>query len=182
MLPPRVAWFNVRARATARRIHDDAPKASLRPEDLSILLGLANGRRTVVELGTRKAWTAIALALADKGRRVVTYDPIVQQPRDHYLALVGSDVRERITLVDLQGETGPIDGLCDVDFLLIDSSHARQATIREYVAWKPALAPGAIVVFDDYSHPDFPGVKEAVDADLKLDGHTAGLMFIHRAE
>lgn len=182
VLPARVAWFNVRARATAVRIRDDAPKAALRPEDLSVVLDLAQGRRTVVELGTCKAWTAIALAMADDQRRVVTYDPIVQHPRDCYLALAPADVRNRITLVDLPGETGPIDGLRDVDFLLIDSSHERQPTVREYNVWKPVLAPGAIVVFDDYSHPEFPGVRAAVDSDLKLDGHSAGMMFVHRVD
>jgi predicted O-methyltransferase YrrM len=177
-LPISVAWFHTRARFTAWRIGDDAPKAAVRPEDLAVLLRVARGRREVVELGTAKAWTAISLALAQRDRRVTTYDPIVQPVRERYLALVPRSVRERLVLVDMSGDSGPSAQSATVDCLFIDASHERTATIREYEAWKPALATGALVVFDDYGHPDFPGVRQAVK-DLELQGRTAGLLFVH---
>ncbi len=44
-------------------------------------------------------------------------------------------------------------------------------------AWHGALAPGALIVFDDYAHPDYPGVREAV-ADLGLRGEMAGTLYV----
>jgi hypothetical protein len=67
-----------------------------------------------------------------------------------------------------------------VELLFIDSSHERAPTVLEFRAWRPLLGPGAVVVFDDYGHPDWPGVAEAV-ADLGLDGEVRGGLFVWRA-
>ena len=48
------------------------------------LLALAERREAVVGLGTGTAWSAIALALGDRARRVVSYDPSVRAERDAY--------------------------------------------------------------------------------------------------
>ena len=47
-------------------------------------------------------------------------------------------------------------------------------------AWRPALAPGALVLFHDYGHPGFPGVAEAV-SKLGLHGSADGGIFVWRA-
>ena len=39
--------------------------------------------------------------------------------------------------------------------------------------------PAAAVVLDDYSHPEFPGVTQAVRA-LGLDGEERDGLFVHR--
>lgn len=179
MLPPRVAWFQARARRAARTGGDDWTLLSAtRPEDLARLLAVARGRREVVELGTGTAWTAISLALDDRHRRVTTFDPIVRPERGRYLELVGPRARARIELRDEPGERGP-GGRRSVDLLFVDSSHERDATVRELEAWRPALAPGAIVVLDDYDHPDYPGVREGVE-QLGLTGERQGTLFVHR--
>jgi predicted O-methyltransferase YrrM len=143
-----------------------------------VLLRVADQRKEVVELGTSKAWTAISLALAQRDRHVTTYDPAAQEVRERYLDLA-PQVRDRITFVAEPGEVGPLAGSAPVDFLFIDASHEKLSTIREYEAWRPALADDAVVVFDDYEHPDFPGVADAV-TDLELPGDTTGFLFIHR--
>jgi hypothetical protein len=66
-----------------------------------------------------------------------------------------------------------------VEVLFIDASHDRAATIREYEAWRPVLANDSVVVFDDYDHPDFPGVTDPI-TELNLAGEAAGFLFIHR--
>lgn len=131
-----------------------------------------------MELGTATAWTAITLALDDRRRRVVTYDVIEREKAMCYLDLVGPDVRERIELVVAPGCTGPRDQQ-PVDLLYIDSSHTRGHTIAEVRAWQPYLQPGAPVLFDDYTHPDYPGVREAIE-ELGLKGELRGKLFIHR--
>src|SRR5204863_9867176 len=107
-----------------------------------------------------------------------TFDPIVRPERRAYLELAGPRARARIELRDEPGDRGPGD-LRGVDLLFVDSSHQRDETIREVEAWRPALAPSAIVVFDDYGHPDYPGVREAID-ELGLPGERAGTLFVHR--
>src|ERR1700691_5676695 len=76
-VPLRVAWFEWRARRLASSTGDQFSLVSAtRPDDLAVLLKLAQNRRRVVELGTGTGWTAIALALADAEREVITYVPI----------------------------------------------------------------------------------------------------------
>src|ERR687886_585802 len=85
-LPPRVAAFQARAMLRAWRLGDDwALESSTRPRDVAELLRLARGRRSVVELGTAAGWTAGALVLADRGRRVASFDPVVRDHREAYL-------------------------------------------------------------------------------------------------
>ncbi len=180
MLPPPVAWFQLRARRLAWRTNDHFSLTSAtRPPNLKKLLDLAGGSNYVVELGTATAWTAISLALASSDRRVITYD-VIQRPEPHrYLGLVNHSVRARVQLVTAPGSQGPPDST-PVGMLYIDSSHERQETVAEVLAWQPVLCPGAPVVFDDYTHPDYPGVADAV-AQLGLSGEQQGSLFVHRA-
>jgi hypothetical protein len=130
----------------------------------------------VVELGTGTAWTAISLAIAENDRDVVTYDPVLRVERERYLALADQSARNRVVFVDEQGSTGPRDG-AKVNLLYIDSAHERQVVLDELEAWRPALAPGAVVVLDDFTHPEFPGVREAV-RELGLNGAQHGTLFV----
>jgi predicted O-methyltransferase YrrM len=145
---------------------------------LAVLLSAARGRRRVVELGTGTAWTAISLILADPERVVLSYDPIERPERERYLRLVSPGTRRRLTFVGASGDEGPRDGGM-VELLYIDSSHDREDTIREVEAWRPALEKGSLVVFDDYAHPDYPGVEDAVRY-LELVGEQRRGLFVHR--
>jgi predicted O-methyltransferase YrrM len=179
-LPPAVVWFQLRARRVARRSGDAFSLTSAtRPSDLRILLAVARGRRRVVELGTATGWTSISLAAADPARRVLSLDVVEREEPHRYLGLASADVRDRVQLVIRSGADGPADERT-VDLLYIDSSHEREATIAEVLAWRRALAPDGVIVFDDYTHPDFPGVREAV-AQLGLPGHQAGTLFVSPA-
>lgn len=176
-LSPRIALFLVRARFRAKRTGDQfSVDASVRPEKLSTLLRHAAGRREIVELGTGTAWATIALALDDPQRRIVSYDPF-ERDRERYLSLVPASVRDRITLIAEPGEVGPSADAAPVDLLFIDSSHLREPTVAEYKAWRPAMAPGGVIVFDDYGHHAWPGVAEAV-AELGVQGTVEADLFV----
>jgi predicted O-methyltransferase YrrM len=179
VLPPRVAWFQWRAGRLATRLGDGFSSVSAtRPRKLAVLLSLARGRQRVVELGTATAWTAISLVLADRTRVVATYDPIERAERELYLRLVKPGVRDRVTFVRAPGDEGP-QSTSSVDLLYIDSSHNQEDTVREMEAWRPVLGDGALVVFDDFTHPEYPGIRDAV-MQLRLEGEEREGLFVHR--
>jgi predicted O-methyltransferase YrrM len=180
-LPAPVGAFYRDALALARANDDIFSLGSVsRPTHLATLLELARGRTTLVELGTCTAWTSIALALHEPAARVLTFDPVVHAQRERYLALVAPEVRGRIALIAEPGADGAHRADA-VELLFIDATHERAPTVAEFRAWRPRLAAGAIVVFDDYGHPDYSGVAEAV-ADLGLTGEVRGALFVTRAD
>lgn len=179
VLPFRVALFQWRARRLASKIGDEfGPVAATRPPKLATLLSLAANRHYVVELGTATGWTAISLLIADSRREVVSYDPFERREPYRYLELAGPSVGNRLSLVLEPGDVGPkVDRT--VDLLYIDTSHECADTIRELQAWRPALREGTLVVFDDFAHPEFPGVREAI-LQLGLEGEERDGLFVHR--
>lgn len=174
-----MAWFYFRARRDAARSGDDWSLGSAtKPESLALLLRIARGRRTVVEIGTGTAWTTAALALADRERHVVSYDPIVRPERERYLDLSGA--RDRIVLRAEGGEAGPASGDEPPDFVFIDGSHEKELTIRTFEAWRERLAPGGAIAFHDYGNELYPGVTEAI-RELGLDGDVERDVYIWRS-
>jgi predicted O-methyltransferase YrrM len=181
VLPARVAGFCWRARRSAQRTGDSFSLGSAaRPAELAQLLAAARDRTAVVELGTGTAWSAIALAIDDPARRVVSYDPCVRAQRETYLRLVDARVRERIDLRAESDTRGPRDGDAAPELLFIDSAHDRGSVLAAFAAWRDALAAGAVVVFHDYGHPGYPGVREAV-VELGLSGRESGGLFVWNA-
>ena len=181
VLPVRVGWFWLRAHHRARNSEDRFSLASAaRPIELAQLLTLARGRAAVVELGTGTAWTAIALALQARDGKVITYDPCVRSEREAYLDLAGRSARARIELRDEPDTRGPRAGDPPAELLFIDSSHDRESVVRAFRTWRNALAPAAFVVFHDYDHPEYSGVREGV-LELELSGTQSGSLFVWRA-
>jgi len=176
-LPPRVAWFYLRALGAAHRAGDRwTLDVVTRPRELAAILAVARGRRTAVEIGTGTAWTTIALALADPERTVASFDPVARPGRERYLALVAPEVRARIAFLERSGDE-PGATTTDVELLFVDGAHDEASTARAYAAWADRLAPGAAVVFHDYGDPAYPGVARAVHR-LGLPGSARGRLFV----
>lgn len=161
--------------------HDDpgALVGAAWPDQTAALLRLAEGRINAVELGTGKAWTTVALALADPRRRIVSYDPKAWPTRQRYLDLAPRETRRRIELRASMAERGAAEGDRAVDFLFLDASHEEAETMASFKAWRPALTDDAVVAFHDYTNPDYPGVATAVER-LGLQGETLCGMFVWR--
>jgi predicted O-methyltransferase YrrM len=51
-----------------------------------------------------------------------------------------------------------------VGLLFVDDDHSYGGARQAIECWAPHLADGARIAVDDYGHPDWPGVAEAVDA------------------
>jgi predicted O-methyltransferase YrrM len=85
-----------------------------------------------------------------------------------------ADVAEEwVTSPDLIGRGGKLVGL-----LFVDGDHTKEGARRDIEAWAVHLAPGATIAVDDYHHPDWPGVAEAVD-ELVAEGVLAPVEVYH---
>lgn len=65
-----------------------------------------------------------------------------------------------------------------VGLLYVDGDHTKEGARRDIEAWAPHLAAGAVIAVDDYGHPDWPGVGEAVD-ELVEEGFLAPIELHH---
>lgn len=178
-LPPRVAAFYVRALRTARACGDRwSLDVATRPRELAAILRLARGRRHVVEIGTATAWTSTALVLADPVRQVVSFDVVARAHRERYVALAPAEARRRLDLRLRPGEDPPPD-VTGVDLLFVDGAHDEASNVAVFEAWRPRLAPGALVLFHDFGDPAYPGVAGAIER-LGLDGEEHHRLFACR--
>ena len=178
-LPLRVSVFYLRALARAWRHRDEWTLAvATRPRELWYLLRVAQGRETVVEIGTASGWTAAALVLADRNRRVTSLDPTVAEWREEYMSLLGPEARSRLRFVQARGQEGPrIDDQTRVELLFLDGDHSCEGTIAAFEAWRPQLASDAVIAVHDFADPAHPGVTEAVHR-LGLSGRTRGTLLV----
>lgn len=173
--PVALLWARLLYRAL-RRGDTWAIDVACRPVELHRLLEALRGRAVVAEVGTAAAWTASALALAEPGRRVLTWDVEVHAQRDATLALLRAEDRARIVLHPRPGGLGPAQPP-RVDAVFIDSSHEREETVATFRTWEPALPPGGVVAFHDWDDPAYPGVNEAIE-ELGLHGRAGGRLFV----
>lgn len=65
-----------------------------------------------------------------------------------------------------------------VGLLYVDGDHTKEGARRDIEAWAPHLAPGATIAVDDYGHPDWPGVGEALD-ELVAEGVLEPVQVFH---
>jgi predicted O-methyltransferase YrrM len=54
-----------------------------------------------------------------------------------------------------------------IRILFIDGWHSYEAVTEDILLWFPHVLPGGLIVFDDYSNPEFPGVRQAVDEQMQ---------------
>lgn len=54
-----------------------------------------------------------------------------------------------------------------IDYLLIDGAHYKEAVEKDIAAWVPKLRGEGLLLFHDYDHPKAPVVGEVVDAFLQ---------------
>lgn len=155
------------------------------PDDIGMVLAdLAQdvpAGQAIVELGVFQARTALLMAWGARrgnGARLWgfdawdldgnTYGPPFNTSHSWSAAL--DNVRklgyeDTVTLVKSFASVaaaawhGPSIGM-----LFVDDDHSYEGARRAVLDWMPRLAPGAVIAVDDYGHPDWPGVKQAVDA------------------
>lgn len=65
-----------------------------------------------------------------------------------------------------------------VGLLFVDDDHSYEGAKAAIETWAPHLAGGAVIAVDDYEHPDWPGVAQAVD-ELVDNGFLAPIELYH---
>lgn len=65
-----------------------------------------------------------------------------------------------------------------VGMLFVDDDHSYEGARHAIESWAPHLAPDARIAVDDYGHPDWPGVAQAVDK-LVDEGFLAPIEIFH---
>lgn len=149
--------------------------ASVVPADQEIVeLGVFNGRTALIMAwGAKQGHGAHVTGIDPWDLEGNVYDPpftdVESKNWAHYwVRTLGYS--DRITLINAFSHQVSDDwtGGCGfthrpVGLLFVDGDHTREGARRDIEGWAPHLAPGAVIAVDDYGHPDWPGVGEAVD-------------------
>lgn len=169
------------------------------PDEIGITLAdlaaQVSADRSIVEVGVFQGRTALLMAwgaaqghgahvwgvdaweLADN-----TYAPPFKTVESRNAAaynVKATGYHDRVTLVQgfsletAEVWTGPPIGL-----LFIDGDHTRDGARSDVLAWARHLAPGAVIALDDYGHPDWPGVAQAVE-ELVTEGVLEPIQIFH---
>lgn len=77
---------------------------------------------------------------------------------------------DRFTPIRKDSEQAVADVPGLVDFVYIDADHSYEAVVDDLCRWAPKVRPGGIIGGHDYGHPNFPGVKKAVDEFFRRFG------------
>lgn len=160
---PRMKWWSSQEefkRTIARNdqgyyLYLNAAVAELRP-------------KTIVELGTCQGGsTLFMLFAADQdatltsvdlgGRRPEYLQEVIRDPR---LKLIKGDSCDQAIVQQLRG--------APIDLLFIDTDHTHAQAKKEWAAYSPLMAPGAIVMMDDIHMNDMGRFWESLPND-KLD-------------
>ncbi|HEV2786699.1 MAG TPA: class I SAM-dependent methyltransferase, partial [Solirubrobacteraceae bacterium] len=142
-LPPAAILFYAKALRQGRKRGDTVSLAiAARPRELVELVRAARGATAVAEVGTGTAWTAIVLALADRARRIHSFDVREHDGRSAYLQLAPAQARARLELAVRDGREGPPADLPELYFMFIDSSHELEETVTTFRLWSARLRPG----------------------------------------
>ncbi|MBI2839743.1 MAG: class I SAM-dependent methyltransferase [Acidobacteria bacterium] len=156
--------------------------ALLAKKQLTYLYQLAKegpGTGAVVEIGTWRGGSAIALALGclDSGRPpVVTIDPVHQPDLETNLAQHG--VRDVVRYYCMSSQEVAVNwsyfmrGHTAVRLLWIDGEHTYKSAAADTLHWRDYVEPGGMICYHDYGE-NFPGVVRAVYEHIILSGKFA---------
>jgi len=178
LLPsPRVSHygrFRLRRRPIFAAIGARPHLARPPPAERELLLRLATGAHTIVEIGVNEggsAWTP-RQALAPEGHLhlVDPYEPGRLGVASSLLAaqrLLATVPRGTVSWHQTTSHVGARDWAQPIDFLFIDGDHSYEAVALDWSDWSPFVTPAGVVVFHNArvtrENPRCPGVVRLVE-------------------
>jgi predicted O-methyltransferase YrrM len=158
-------------------------------QECNLLYGLAAEvtEGCIVEVGSFKGRSTVALA---KGSKAGASAPVYAiEPHERFTGVLGAEffpsdrseffrnivaagVAELVRLVNLSSEVVAKGWSTPVSLLWIDGDHRYPAVNRDFLCWKPFLAPGARVAFHDSLDPGLGPSRVISEAIRSGDLHT----------
>jgi len=134
-----------------------------------LLAALAKPRVSVV-LGVCGGGDCHHLCIGNPDGRVVGVD-IVRDHPEQMEFLEKTHPGFTLHIGDSVESARPVfDAFGPINFLFIDTTHTKDATVLEFEAWKPYLVTGAIVCFDDLFRTEMAGVWEGIpEPKVRMD-------------
>jgi hypothetical protein len=141
-------FFYLEAVGTAVRRNDRWTLDRVPPaEELAQLLEIATGSERVVEIGAQTGWTALALAVSDERRSVISFRrPGASQGPGRYAHLVDASVRARVGSREQRVERVPGAMPGPADLAHVDLSQPYADMYAALVAAGLIVRPGGLVV------------------------------------
>lgn len=146
-------------------------------EVLAELAAEVPAAQAIVEIGSYKGKSTAYLATGSRGAMVYAIDrwdlagnadgrfgfnqPETFQAFKAQLARAG--VTDGVIVIRDASVHAAREWKRNIGLLYVDGSHTEVDVEADWRAWSPHLAPGAVVVFDDYDTKPNPGVKRVVD-------------------
>lgn len=144
----------------------------------------------VLEIGSYFGRSAALLARClQPGETLVACDAFERETQDSYASTPSvEDLRRAIGLVNPDFDFGQLDARSclstELDlaptarfrFVHIDGGHDAETAYHDIAFAAARLLPRGVIAVDDYAHPDWPGVTEAVDRFLGTHAATHHVM------
>jgi Methyltransferase domain len=134
---------------------------SEREADLLFRLAQADGPGCIIEVGSFRGRSTVALARGAGSSPVYAIEPHEPftgilggtfGPQDRaafFRAMLSSGCYERVRLVSVSSEVVAPGWRQPVRLLWLDGDHSYSGVRRDWEAWRPHLVPSAVVAFDD---------------------------------
>lgn len=129
----------------------------------------------IVEIGTWKGKSAIALGMSGKHVTTIEYN----ENRDRNLAVRTNANRCEVHIAPIIGESRALAEMwhIPIDMLYIDGWHDAENVRSDYAAWAPHVIPGGAIWFHDAYGAGWPDVQALIDelvqsGALTLEGYT----------
>ena len=99
---------------------------------------------------------------------LITGEPVSRAALDLNLARCGIP-QSRIDVLQGMSEDSAIRAACvgrHFNMLIIDGDHSRAGVKRDFDNYRDLVAPGGLIVFDDYDVKEWPDIKAYVDEEI----------------
>lgn len=159
-------------------------KGFMHPAELEKLVELAVNRH-VLEVGSFMGLSAYGMACV--ARRVTCVDTFRAissgqqqmdsvQTLDAFMAATSRFNNVSVVVGTSESAAAGTAVPAQFDMVFLDAMHTYEDVKADIARWYPRVRPGGLMVFHDYGHGDFPGVKQAVDELFGPQQNTVGTL------
>lgn len=149
------------------------PDRLMTDAEANALAALASQRRKILEIGPWRGGSTLAMAQAAPHALIVSVDPHTQhetanRPDFHswgpYLEMLRDfDLWNVIPIRAYSADVPKISRTWDFDMVFLDGDHTLWGMRRDLIMLREICKPGTVLACHDFDHPDFPGIRQALE-------------------